>query len=65
CAICLRVCPWNRDFSKWPNRLWRWLAARGTRRWLIRLEGVTGRGQRRRSKPWWLRSQPGEPQSTR
>ena len=65
CAICLRVCPWNRDFSQWPNRLWRWLAARGARRWLIRLEGVTGRGQRRRSKPWWLRSQAGESQSTR
>ena len=57
CAICLRVCPWNRDFSRWSNRLWRWLAATGVRRWLIWLEEVAGRGRRQRSKLWWSRSQ--------
>ena len=30
CAICMRVCPFNRDFSKWPHRLWlRLCAVRG------------------------------------
>ncbi|MFK8020896.1 MAG: 4Fe-4S double cluster binding domain-containing protein [Pseudomonadales bacterium] len=21
CSICIRVCPYNRDFSYWPNRI--------------------------------------------
>ena len=55
CAICLRVCPWNRDFGKWSNRLWRWLARTRVRRLLIWVEGVTKRGKRQHSTVWWAR----------
>ena len=53
CAICLRVCPWNRDFGKWSNRLWRWLARTWARHLLIWLENMAGRGKRQRSAAWW------------
>lgn len=56
CAICLRVCPWNRDFGKWSNRLWRWFAGTRVRHLLIWLEDMTGRGKRQRSTAWWARS---------
>ena len=55
CAICIRVCPWNRDFRKWPNRLWRWLAGTRVRHLLIWVEGVTNRGKRQHSAVWWGR----------
>jgi reductive dehalogenase len=58
CAICLRVCPWNRDFGKWPNRVWRWLAGTRVRHLLIWLENITGRGKRQRSARWWTRGIP-------
>lgn len=53
CAICLRVCPFNRDYSRWPARLWRRLALSRFRRlalWLARAHGP-------RVKPgnWWTR----------
>lgn len=53
CAICMRVCPYNRDYSKWPNRVWRWLAggpARRLARWIGRKQGV---GARVKPKSWW------------
>ena len=39
CAICMRVCPFNRDLSSWPHRLWLRLALSPARRlalWLDR-----------------------------
>ncbi len=57
CAICMRVCPFNKRFDTWSDRLWRWLATGGA--------GATGRrlaqawearrGLRKRLKPkdWW------------
>ena len=38
CSICVRVCPYNRDFSKPAARAWRWLAGTPLRRlalWLV------------------------------
>ena len=32
CAICMRVCPFNRQYDCWTDRLWRWLATSGWRR---------------------------------
>lgn len=51
CAICMRVCPFNRDFSKLGNRLWLRLALSPARKlalWLDRKRGA-------RAKPgaWW------------
>jgi len=51
CAICLRVCPFNRDFSKRRHRLWLRLALSPLRRlalWLDRRRGV-----RRKPSDWW------------
>lgn len=51
CAICLRVCPFNRDFSKWYHRVWLRLALSPLRRvakWLAR-----GHGARVKPGAWW------------
>lgn len=53
CAICVRVCPYNRTYDGWPSRAWRWLA--GTRlRWLaLWLDRISGRGRRLAPSRWW------------
>ena len=51
CAICMRVCPFNRDFSKWQHRAWLKLALSPLRKvalWLDR-----NRGKRRKPAEWW------------
>ena len=50
CAICMRVCPFNRDFSRLGNRIWRWLALSRFRAWARWLDQDTPR-----LKPtnWW------------
>lgn len=55
CAICMRVCPFNRRYDRWRDRLWRWLAT-GRGRWLARLLARRA-GVRERLKPrdWWAR----------
>ncbi|MBY6160717.1 4Fe-4S dicluster domain-containing protein [Mameliella alba] len=53
CAICLRVCPFNRDYDRWPARLWRRLALSRFRRlalWLARAHG-----SRKKPAEWWGR----------
>jgi reductive dehalogenase len=55
CSICIRVCPYNRDYSKWYHRLWRRVAATPVRRLLLRLEEWSGRGRRRTAGWWWRR----------
>jgi len=51
CAICMRVCPFNRDYNKTRNRLWLKLALGRLRKlalWLAR-----NHGQRRKPDDWW------------
>ncbi len=51
CAICLRVCPFNRNFSQWRHRMWLRLALSRWRKlafWLDRK-----RGGRRKPSEWW------------
>ncbi|HIN42771.1 MAG TPA: 4Fe-4S dicluster domain-containing protein, partial [Gammaproteobacteria bacterium] len=55
CAICLRVCPWNRDFGFLWNRVWRWFARTPARGLLIKLEQLSRRGKRKQSTDWWKR----------
>ncbi|MFZ1813817.1 MAG: reductive dehalogenase domain-containing protein [Rhizobiaceae bacterium] len=53
CAICMRVCPFNRDFTRWTNRLWRWFAT-GRLRWLaLAWEKRYPTGARKRPRDWW------------
>ncbi len=51
CAICMRVCPFNRDFSKRRHRLWLRLALSPLRKLALWLD--RGRGGRIKPKHWW------------
>ena len=51
CAICMRVCPFNRDFSRLRHRLWLRLALSPWRRLALRLD--RGRGKRVKPASWW------------
>ncbi|WP_187428616.1 3-chloro-4-hydroxyphenylacetate reductive dehalogenase [Roseobacter fucihabitans] len=53
CAICMRVCPFNRDFSRWYHRVWLKLALSPLRRAALWLDAK--RGGRKRPSHWWGR----------
>ncbi|TMM55110.1 reductive dehalogenase [Sulfitobacter sabulilitoris] len=53
CAICMRVCPFNRDFSRRIHRIWLRLAL-SRFRWLA-LHLDAGRGKRTKPGKWWAR----------
>ncbi|MBM4185928.1 MAG: reductive dehalogenase [Gemmatimonadetes bacterium] len=55
CSICIRVCPYNRDYSRWYHRLWRATAATWMRGILLWVERRLGRGERRPAGWWWKR----------
>lgn len=50
CAICLRVCPFNRDFSKLRQRAWLRLALSPLRRLALWLDRTRSR---KKPKNWW------------
>ncbi len=56
CSICIRVCPYNRDYSKWYHRVWRRLAATSLRGLLKRADLWLGRGARVPAGQWWNRA---------
>ncbi len=51
CAICLRVCPFNRDFRKWKHRAWLKLALSPLRKLALWLDRK--RGGRVKPSAWW------------
>ena len=51
CAICMRVCPFNRDFSKLKNRIWLSLALGPFRRFALLISSFVGR--RIKPQDWW------------
>ncbi|UCE30742.1 MAG: 4Fe-4S dicluster domain-containing protein [Burkholderiales bacterium] len=53
CAICVRVCPYNRDYDRWHARLWRRLAATRLRRVALWLDRWLGHGARLTPARWW------------
>lgn len=53
CAICLRVCPFNRDFGRLRNRLWLKLALSRFRRLALWLDDRSGRVKRLKPRDWW------------
>jgi reductive dehalogenase len=53
CSICIRICPYNRDFSKWYNRLWRRLAGTRLRKLMLRLDVWLVNRERQSSATWW------------
>jgi reductive dehalogenase len=53
CSICVRVCPFNRDFSSRMARAWRWLAGTGFRRLALWLADRFWPGRRTGPGAWW------------
>ncbi|WP_120632705.1 reductive dehalogenase [Ruegeria sp. EL01] len=51
CAICMRVCPFNRDFKKWHHRVWLKLALSRFRKLALWLDRK--RGGREKPSNWW------------
>lgn len=55
CAICMRVCPFNRDYSKRSARLFRRIATGRWRRLALWWDTRRGHGSRLRPRDWWAR----------
>ena len=53
CSICVRVCPYNRDYKGWWSRAWRWMAGTPLRRLALWLDRRSGRGERLKPSRWW------------
>lgn len=51
CAICMRVCPFNRDFTQRSHRLWLKLALSRWRKLALWLD--RNRGKRAKPADWW------------
>ena len=56
CSICIRVCPYNKDYSKWWVRLGQRLSNSPLRGFMLWLDGKLGFGERIKPKRWWARS---------
>lgn len=53
CAICMRVCPFNRDYSKTANRWWLKLALSPLRKLALWLDDKSERAKRMKPRDWW------------
>ena len=53
CAICMRVCPFNRDFSTWSQRIWLKLALSPARRIALWMDRY--RDGRIKPSKWWIK----------
>jgi len=56
CAICIRVCPYNKDYTKWWNRLGIRLANSPLRSLMLRLDSLLKFDSRKSSIDWWNKS---------
>jgi reductive dehalogenase len=59
CGICMRVCPYNKDISRWWRRLyyriWQRLAASPLKRLALELDVALGFGKRMKPSEFWRR----------
>lgn len=53
CSICVRVCPYNKDYGRWVYRVGRWLAGTWLRRIMLWLDVHLGFGRRLQPARWW------------
>lgn len=53
CAICIRVCPYNKDYSKWWNRLGITLANSPLRKFMLWLNDTLKFDKRVSPERWW------------
>ena len=56
CSICIRVCPYNKDFSKVFNRILRWMLGNRWRRLALWLDVKLRFGKRQTAGWWWRRA---------
>ncbi len=56
CAICIRVCPFTRDYAQAHNRMWRRLAGTRLRGLMLKLDDALEGGKRLKPNAWWGRS---------
>ncbi len=56
CGICIRVCPYNRDYSKWWHRLTIRLANSRFRKWVFYIDDFWKLGKRLSPVDWWEKS---------
>ena len=55
CAICMRVCPFNRKYDTWSDRLWRRLATGRGRKLALWWENRNGSRERLKPADWWAK----------
>ena len=53
CSICIRVCPYNKDYSKLINRIGIRLAGTWLRNLLLWIDIKLSYGKRKKSSKWW------------
>ena len=53
CSICIRVCPYNREYDKWQNRAWLKLAQTPFKKLALWWDQRQKRGERMKPKTWW------------
>ena len=53
CSICVRVCPYNREFESLWGRVWRWMAGGPLRHMALRLADRFAAGERVNPDSWW------------
>lgn len=53
CSVCVRVCPYTRDYDSFGDRLWARLAGSRFRRLALKWDERTGRGERTSPVDWW------------
>ena len=53
CAICMRVCPFNRTYNSFIDKLWRWLATSSFRKVAIFWEELGRSRKRLKPSQWW------------
>lgn len=53
CSICIRVCPYNKDYRRWWHRVGQRLAGTRLRRIMLALDKRLGYGERMRPRVWW------------
>ncbi len=53
CSICVRICPYNKDYSQWIHRLGQKLAGTRLRSLMLKLDQRMGYGERMKPVRWW------------
>jgi reductive dehalogenase len=55
CGNCIRVCPWNKDFSRWWHRGTFQVIKRAPvfNRWIVLLDDMLGYGRKIKPEKWW------------